>query len=184
MEDVINRVREHGELLAKGAPHQQGIGKDILKVAERADLHSAADAVNVSGLADELLATAGKHSQLQVKNEQLEQQVTDLSAIIAELTKKHDGVALMSTSHETAGTSIAEVVCKMQAGGIMGPNGGVLRDVDRYPGDVGGESTMGRSDAEARKDDDKPLSKAEKKARAKALQKELDTTGKVDGEPK
>jgi hypothetical protein len=166
MDDVIERVRAHAENLAtNGAPHQTGVGRDILKVVDLVDVTNAKLAVTgaqtitaasaAKALRDELNETKGLVNELETKltealkeNERLAKAVADAAAENATMragldaeqrsrepsglaTTTGDGIALVSRSHEEFGTSIEEVVSKMQDGGIMGPNGEVVKPAKR-----------------------------------------------------
>jgi len=155
MDDVIERVRKHAENLANnGAPHQTGVGRDILQVVSVAASHIASVAVTnaaaitaasgAKALQDELSRVGGQLAEVLEENTRLTQDLSEAVAenatLRAELdvaryasdpsglgSRKADGVALTSASHEQFGISIDEVVGKMQAGGIMGPNGEVMK---------------------------------------------------------
>lgn len=155
MDDVIKRVRAYGENLTRnGAPHQTGIGRDIMKLVDLVDVTNAKTAVTdaaaitaasaAKALQDELADVRGQLADALAEKARLADAVADAAAENATLrakldaalyasdpsglgSRKADGVALTSASHEQFGTSIDEVVGKMQAGGIMGPNGEVVK---------------------------------------------------------
>lgn len=205
MEDVIKRVREHGELLAKGAPHQQGLGKDIVMVV---DVYRKMDDLRTDD--------AAQGGLIRTENEKLKQQVTDLEAIVAELSKKQtaDDKRMVVDLADPVRSGVVYSGAPGGLGGLIhagtrsgpefdmtkhGPDGYELIDdgANTYVAEVAQQQKTGplepststsalgqESTPDARKDEHKNLIKAEKKARAKALQKDLDTSGKVDGEPK
>lgn len=221
MDDVIKRVREYGELLAKGAPHQHQIGKDIREVADVALLVSAplmkidddGKTINVSATIN-----ADLEADLEKDLHDLRQTNRDLVTASAEIAETARGPFVAALQH------IAR--CKFHpddnpfmnylrnsARGVLENAGIVWNDVDvegftmvadardvlngLHDGD-GVDLTLSDDSPNARmteaidthksmtdiKNDDPPpatephLTKAEKKARAKALQDELDKSGK------
>ena len=76
MDDVIERVREYAKNLTNnGAPHQTGIGNDILKVVDLVDVTgavtAAADGVAITSLQGEIERLAQAVAEAAAENAQL-----------------------------------------------------------------------------------------------------------------
>ncbi len=204
MDDVIKRVREYGELLAKGSPHQQRLGEDIVLVVEQVkdplmkiDADGNVTALNAD-LEKDLHELKAVNAHLTEAHEQLRQQHE-------QVTKERDELRQQVVNHgaqrATVGSggahplaSLAGQNIDLRAGGAGvgtdGKHAGIGTDGTAHNAALADGDSIDRKRTEkeiAEANSDAHLTKAEKKARAKALQDELDKSGKhepVDGKKK
>lgn len=104
MDDVIERVREYAKNLTNnGAPHQTGIGRDILKVVDLVDVTSAKTTVvmtknGANRLLDETIS----------ENKRLAQAVAEAAAENAQLRAALDAATVNTAKGDEQSKDLAE----------------------------------------------------------------------------
>ena len=90
MDDVIERVREYAKNLANnGAPHQTGIGRDILKVADLVDVTNAKAAVTDAAAITAAITAASAAKALQDELNETNSSVDELMAKLTEALEEN-----------------------------------------------------------------------------------------------
>lgn len=186
---AIARVRDYGETLKSGAPHQIDLGADIVIVADLAKM-STQPAVTPSNLVEQLQAKLAQadtlYRDLLTEHETLKAEHADLDLKYLELVADHDRLTSAkvdletelkhclanpntASSREKFGEALSEAITKANARADL-QIGAVLGGSAPQPDDDALRNEPQRQKADTSTDllGDKQLTKAERKAQAKA----------------